>query len=191
MAFTMGQTLAVLHYVAQTDARDVEFVLGSTPQRKVMRMEDLEKKQSNMDQVTSTGLDEWDRLLDYRYRKTELYLLDFNECRSMRLNEEGVEQAFQAYKNNDAYYPRPYSNTRRGALTWHSFASAYIDQAQHILQDSDMVDSLACEFLRKIRKHYKDKLAAKAARLEEATLDEATLDEATLDEEEETGPAAD
>lgn len=170
MAFTMGQTLAVLHYVAQTDARDVEFVLGSTPQRKVMRMKDLENEQTNKDQVTSSGLDEWERLLDYRYRKTELYLLDFNQCRFMSQDEKGIEQAVHAYLENDPYYPRPFSNTRRGTLAWHSFAAAYIDQAQYILRDPNMVDSLACGFLRKIRKHFKDKLAAAAAKMEEKTI---------------------
>lgn len=165
MAFTMGQTLAVLHFVAHTDARDVEFVLGSSKVRRQLRLDDLGKKRENPREGSSQGY--WDSLVNSADRVTALYLLDFNQCRHMPQNTDGVSQAVTAYLNNDPYYPRPFKTTHHGVTAWRSFAYAYLDQAMWIMKDPAMVDQLAGGFLRGIREHYRKKYMPAAARVAE------------------------
>ncbi|KAM0332395.1 hypothetical protein ACHAQA_002674 [Verticillium albo-atrum] len=77
MAADIGATLAVMHWGARTDARDVEFVLGSSDR--------------------AGG----------QHHKTTLWLLDFNQVGTMAMDASGVARAVDAFRINDPYYPRP------------------------------------------------------------------------------------
>ncbi|KAH8174561.1 zinc finger protein [Sarocladium implicatum] len=179
MAFTMGQTLAVLHFVAKTDARDVEFVLGSTKTRKRLSRADLENKQGGSGEASNEGasVDYLEDLLDHSEYKMGLYLLDFNQCRTMPQDADGVKQAVTAYLNNDPYYPRPFKTTHCGVLAWRSFASAYLEQATWIMKDKARVNMLAGGFLRGIRAHYREKYVPAVARIAEQGGDEVVNNE--------------
>ncbi|OTA89710.1 hypothetical protein M434DRAFT_398426 [Hypoxylon sp. CO27-5] len=77
MTSQMAETLAVMHWAARTDARDVEFVLGSS----TMKLPLAAKSYSElveMEPCSFTGPESRTHE-DFFHRKTELWLLDFNQ----------------------------------------------------------------------------------------------------------------
>jgi hypothetical protein len=106
----MAQALAIMHWDAKVDARDVEFVLGSPPQVKEMH------------RYTQT----------YNTESREIYfwMLDFNQVQSITMDGAGLQKAVEAFKMNDPYYPRP----GRGLDSlWKRFKEDYLVQSKEIL----------------------------------------------------------
>ena len=103
----LAETLASLYWKANVDANDVEFVLA--PPRE-------ESDQSR--RIKS------DFLGDH-----VVWLLDFDCCRDMPLDESGVEQAVAAFYRNDPYYPRP------GQEDWTHFRGRFLEVSEAILSD--------------------------------------------------------
>jgi hypothetical protein len=85
-ATAMGEAMAVMHWSARIDANNIPFVLAPP-------------RDATSDTLTITG-----PLGDYC-----VWILDFNCCREMTLNEAGVWQACDAFFRNDLFYPRPRS----------------------------------------------------------------------------------
>lgn len=84
----MAETLAILHWAGEMDGNDVEFDLASR----------YESTQSN---VISNALSEH-----------ITWLLDFDVCRQMSMDEDGVRQAVTASLRNDSFYPRSNDQSR-------------------------------------------------------------------------------
>ncbi|KAF2137404.1 uncharacterized protein K452DRAFT_329272 [Aplosporella prunicola CBS 121167] len=70
----------------------------------------------------------------FRRRAVSLWLLDFNQCSEITMDEAGVAAAVDAFVVNDPYYPRP------GTLyadddddLWDEFAERYLDVSAKIL----------------------------------------------------------
>ncbi|KAK8221137.1 zinc finger protein-domain-containing protein [Phyllosticta capitalensis] len=113
----MANALAVMHWRARVDARDVEFVLGNArPRAHLVRTtppelaKELEKLPVNSlvqphPEATVLSGEQKQRMDD----PTSLgfWLLDFNQCGDMAMNSEGVKRAVDAFWVNDPYYPRP------------------------------------------------------------------------------------
>ncbi|KAK4460937.1 zinc finger protein-domain-containing protein [Cladorrhinum samala] len=135
LANRMGTALAVMHWAASTDARDVEFVLGSSSAKtKTTRAGgiDLEK----VEPLTYTGPPS-NRFQDLFCRVIELFVLDFNQVRSITLDDEGVALAVQAWQLNDPYYPKPPGccETPMQRNIWKTFATSYLEVSHAILSE--------------------------------------------------------
>ncbi|PKS06194.1 hypothetical protein jhhlp_007511 [Lomentospora prolificans] len=102
----MGDAMAIMHWAAKTDARDIEFVLGSS----------------------TTGVAGNENFLK---RTTQLWLLDFNQVRNITMDEDGVAMAIDSAVVNDPYIPRPIES---GKEVWGSFVCSYLRTAHVILQ---------------------------------------------------------
>lgn len=118
LARQMAMCLAVMHWSAHVDARDVEFVLGSFVEDTV---------------PTSSG-----SYNPSQSRRTALWLLDFNQVRHMTMDEAGVAQAIEAHDANYPYYPRPLSKDKTAAWLWKTFSEVYLETADAILGDNKL-----------------------------------------------------
>ncbi|KAL2862835.1 zinc finger protein [Aspergillus lucknowensis] len=109
-ARTMAETLALLHWVAQTDGNDVEFVLASPNDGRDGRTE-------------SEGI--WSNVLGTH----EMGMLDFDLARSMSMDEQGVRQAANAFRGNDPYFPKP---DEQSSL-WNAFREEYLAMSERYI----------------------------------------------------------
>ncbi|KAL2828603.1 zinc finger protein-domain-containing protein [Aspergillus pseudoustus] len=110
-ARTMAKTLAQLHWIAQVDGNDVEFVLASPNE-----------------ELTGTrkSSQPWSNILGSH----EMWILDFDLAREMTMDEEGIQQAANAFTKNDPYYPRPDG----GSPLWIAFREQYLVTSRDCLQ---------------------------------------------------------
>lgn len=60
-----------------------------------------------------------------------MWILDFDCCRHMPLDEEGVKQAVDAFYKNDPYKPRPGRDNDR--TLWIEFKNRFIEASLAIL----------------------------------------------------------
>lgn len=129
LAHRMGIVLAVMHWAARTDARDVEFLLGSLKKRPVV---DFDKIEPYSYTRPPSG-----RVKDFYCRTTELFVLDFNQARPITLDDKGVALAVEAWQLNDPYYPRPpcRCETPIQHTIWKAFATCYLRVSHTILSE--------------------------------------------------------
>lgn len=120
-ADNMGSSLATMHWDAKVDGRDVEYVLGSAPSP-----------------AESTDCEPKKTPLNFLRRTVNLWLLDFNQCEPINVDEVGVEQCFKAFWDNDPYYPRPNVDT----ALWKVFRTAYVKRGDQILPRSPLPEML-------------------------------------------------
>ncbi len=64
-------------------------------------------------------------------------MLDFNQCKDITKDKEGVKQAVQAFYRNDPYFPRPLSNISTDCNLWTVFAEGYDAAGNEVLTDED------------------------------------------------------
>ncbi|RSL43623.1 hypothetical protein CEP54_015021 [Fusarium duplospermum] len=129
LASSMATALAVMHWGAKTDARDVEFALGSiTEPLPSMAAAEIAALPPN----TWTG-PQSDDLEDFHHRKTVLWLLDFNQVRAITMDAEGIAQAVEAFGINDPYYPKPLRESPVAKDLWDKFVKVYLETAGRVL----------------------------------------------------------
>ncbi|EQB48468.1 hypothetical protein CGLO_12299 [Colletotrichum gloeosporioides Cg-14] len=136
----IAEALVVVHWKAGSDGRDVEFVLGGPPERRISA-EGFGVLDSNlhMQRVTT-----WrkagavDEVAGLQQRCVYVWLLDFNQCSRIKADTQGVQMAADAYWDNDPYYPRPTKNddnhSTEGKI-WREFKRVYLAKAREILGD--------------------------------------------------------
>lgn len=129
LARRMGSALAVLHWGAKTDARDVEFVLGSST-KKTIAAKPISTK--DLKPFTYTG-PSTDQIEDFFCRMTELFVLDFNQVRTITMDDEGVAMAVEAWRLNDPYYPKPLRQTAAERHVWKAFVISYLAASQAVM----------------------------------------------------------
>lgn len=132
MAGRMAIALAIMHWAAKTDARDVEFVLGSSSNRIADGLNGWEM--GSPEQPTCTGPSSYVHE-DFFTRTTDLWLLDFNQVRPITMDEDGVARAVEAIKLNDPYFPRPLQKSRIEKILWNEFVEQYCGAAYKILRE--------------------------------------------------------
>ncbi|KAL8769260.1 MAG: hypothetical protein Q9194_005496 [Teloschistes cf. exilis] len=115
MAGTMAETLANIYWRAQVDANDVEFVLA--PPR----------------ETTHSHIMKSPTLGDY-----VIWILDFDCCKHMPLDEVGVEQAVAAFYKNDPYYPRPERGNPNDQQLWEAFKIRLIEASRAIIAQNSL-----------------------------------------------------
>lgn len=133
-AQTMGETLAMLHWEANLDANDVEFVLGSSqPTRQARLMSSgaiaaLPYNARTRAETRVTRLKRSGHKTGGGTGELAVWLLDFDCCGPMSMDDAGIETAASAFYRNDPYFPRP------GGQLWSTFSQAYIRAGESILQ---------------------------------------------------------
>ncbi|KAL7936605.1 zinc finger domain-containing protein [Trichoderma chlorosporum] len=134
MASRIGSAMAILHWSAGTDARDVEFVLGSSANKVSAKI--TPQAIAKFPQVTYTGPES--RITeDFFARTTELWVLDFNQVRPITMDAAGVAKAVEAATINDPYLPKPLGESHFEQLAWDEFTTHYIMTADMILGEED------------------------------------------------------
>jgi hypothetical protein len=130
MAGRMAIALALMHWAAKTDARDVEFVLGSSSKKIADSLTGREIR--SLKQPTyfgpSSRLHE-----DFFARTTDLWALDFNQVQPITMDEAGVAKAIEAVKLKDPYFPRPLQESRIAKIVWNEFVEQYLGAAHIII----------------------------------------------------------
>jgi hypothetical protein len=124
VASNMGKALAIMHWRVGTDARDIEFVLGSAPALveetpiPSTRLEELKEPISTWSEVTGHN---------FRRRAIRLWMLDFNQCRYIKPDNDGIATAVQAFFINDPYFPRPLTANSSEQRLWKRFQQGYLE----------------------------------------------------------------
>ncbi|KAH7038372.1 zinc finger protein-domain-containing protein [Microdochium trichocladiopsis] len=133
----MARSLAIMHWAARTDARDVEFVLGSSAglSRRTPAFSSAEIHAFATEATTfpSVGPDE----RDFFCSTTQLWLLDFNLVQDIELNDNALDKLVSAHNANDPYYPKPCQEHPVVEGLWNDFATAYLDTAALVLQNEE------------------------------------------------------
>lgn len=125
----MADALAMMHWYGEIDANDVEFVLA--PPR-------------NSTHPTSSFLGEH-----------TMWMLDFDCCRPMSMDDQGISQAATAFFRNDPFYPRPSADGSSDQALWNVFRLRYLQTSSHILTDDAQRLPLPKAFINKIEENTK------------------------------------
>lgn len=118
IARALADTLAYSFWETCVDLNDVEFVLAP-------------KKDPHPASVPL--FEAFDR---GRY---PVWMLDYDCCRSISLDEEGMKQAVTAFYRNDPYYPRPYAHgyTEADGRLWQTFRTQYLEKSRELLKKDE------------------------------------------------------
>lgn len=119
-ANTMAEALAIIHWAARIDGNDVEFVLA--PPRRTFHL--LHNIDATPAQATRTSATLGEHIL---------WILDFDLCRDMTMDEAGVEQAWRAFYRNDPYYPHPCKDNSEDQRLWQVFRKRFLEASAVIL----------------------------------------------------------
>lgn len=146
LACAMGEALAVVHWDARTDGRDIEFALGSTRTMNTLLLDvPLDIREKKLVGPLSCNLD------DLYWRQTQLYCLDFHQVREITLDEKGVDMMVDAFRANAPYFPRPLQQTPTEREAWTAFGYTYLTMAGKVLEHEDEnIRGLPAMFVRKI-----------------------------------------
>jgi hypothetical protein len=113
-AKTMASTFAMMHWSAQVDANDVEFVLAPA-------------RPGHSGNIFESG----------GLGAHTMWILDFDCCRSISIDAAGVEQACNAFFKNDSFYPRPASTTAADEALWMAFRQRFLEASREIIGEDD------------------------------------------------------
>lgn len=118
----MAEALAVIHWYGKIDANDVEFVLASPRHDTAV--------QSQLSNILGNHT---------------MWLLDFDCCKRISMDLDGVDQAVNAFFRNDPFYPRP------DQPLWKYFRDRYLQTSSMILMDNYETIRLSVIFIEKIQ----------------------------------------
>lgn len=133
----MADALAVLHWHVKIDGNDIEFVLGSSPQgeqqvRREVSLDQLlaaERPRSTFEFVTATDV-------DFKHRVTSLWLIDFDACSDISMDQQGVNKACKAFCETERYCPRPHSGDPVAQRLWQAFGERYLATAKKFIDNA-------------------------------------------------------
>lgn len=145
----MADALAVIHWRAKYDGRDIEFVLGSAPTtvRRPLNKGDFTKSKS----ARSTWKEGMNQT-DFRNRRIHIWVLDFNQCRTMSMDESGIDLAVEAFFLNDPYYPRPLGAVESDRDLWQAFQDRYLERSREMVaeEDGEVIQTLPRRFIERL-----------------------------------------
>ena len=81
---------------------------------------------------------------------TSLWLLDFDACKDISMNQAGVDMACKAFLETDPYCPRPHSWDSFAEMLWVDFSERYLATAAKILPEA--YQDLPGKFLSEVSK---------------------------------------
>ena len=130
-AHAMAEVLATMHWTAKIDANDIEFVLG--------------------------GVRTQTEIAQHEYTHSilgphSLWVLDFDCCRPLTMDDAGIEQAARAFLRNDPYFPRPAISAQSPDSTlWVEFRTRYLECSRNLVtEDSGACLSLPEKFIARV-----------------------------------------
>lgn len=162
-ATEIAKALAIVHWAAHVDANDVEFVLGSAPDKtshpaQNVFVEPTFAQALKLAPNTST----WGTHVDnFTRRTTHIWLLDFNRCKMFPLNERGLKQLTRAFFDNDPYYPLPSESSEKDQKLWEVFRREYLKQANRHVGNSTY-QSLPGAFMDMVVEEQRERMSKKA-----------------------------
>ncbi|KAK1985654.1 zinc finger protein-domain-containing protein [Colletotrichum cereale] len=119
-ALVMADTLAFLHWSARVDANDVEFVLAQTRHDAT--------PEANAPSLGSTDFG------STPIGPHGIWVLDFDCCKKMTMDEAGIKQACKSFWRNDPYYPRPGSDNHNDQRLWGVFQNRFLETSSRLLE---------------------------------------------------------
>jgi hypothetical protein len=125
-ALAMADTLAFLHWKVKTDATDVEFVLGlprTTTTGTGTATEMPQPSIGTREFTTAGGLG-----------PHAMWVLDFDCCRPLPMDEQGVRIAAERFWRNDPFYPSPDYKCAEDERLWHAFRDRFLDASGEMLK---------------------------------------------------------
>jgi hypothetical protein len=111
----MAKTLAIMHWIGNVDGNDIEFVLAP-PNDHGRRSIDI---------------------LSNILGEHSVWVLDFDCCRDMSMDEAGVRRAVTSFWRNDPFYPRPIVNP----LLWAAFRVEYLLSSEAAMRPFDRAEA--------------------------------------------------
>ncbi|KAJ5590532.1 zinc finger protein-domain-containing protein [Penicillium hetheringtonii] len=145
LAVDIAEALATIHWVANVDSYDIEFVLGSEGEKTYSH--DL-LKSLNIEPDDINGINphtDFESLLKMNFmrRTTRLWVLDFNLCNvwneetAIHHPETLVSHLVEAFYENDPYFPLPLMDNPVDQSLWTLFSESYLTKATAVLRDKD------------------------------------------------------
>ena len=123
IASKMALGLSIVHWQAQVNSMDMEFVLGSATER------DIEQQGYVVDTLPQEA-----HQLNFAKRSTHLWMLDSNKASWIRLTANDVDSKLvPAFLGNDPYYPCPDVDKE----LWEIFCETYLQASKLILQSKN------------------------------------------------------
>ncbi|EXJ86310.1 hypothetical protein A1O3_03261 [Capronia epimyces CBS 606.96] len=147
-ATAMAKAMATMHWDIRIDAADIEFVLGSSPAEEdtITRPKSLEQLQ-NLTAKTDTYTEVVVSSPNFKQRLVSLWLVDFDACNDISMDETGVQQAVRAFVENEPYCPRPNGGTSYSDQLWRAFSTQYLATSMAILGEKHDAAGLPRMFL--------------------------------------------
>ncbi|KAL1985779.1 hypothetical protein VTN96DRAFT_7401 [Rasamsonia emersonii] len=109
----MARALALMHWDAKIDANDFEFVIAPPPN-------------------TDPTRNYYSPVISNVPGDHTIWILDFDCCRKMTMDESGVKQAVKAFLRNDPFYPRPDCCE----VLWEAFRDEYLQTSVRIIDNN-------------------------------------------------------
>ena len=126
-ARAMADALATVFWGAKVDANDVEFVLaptGTHPDSKTWPSQTLGDH--------------------------TMWILDFDCCNTMSMDQAGIDQAAAAFFRNDPYYPRPGNYNDADIALWQCFRSRFLERSRAILGSDSALPQMMVDRLERL-----------------------------------------
>ncbi|UKZ69188.1 uncharacterized protein TrAtP1_010197 [Trichoderma atroviride] len=121
-AITMADALAFMHWMAGVDGNGVEFVLGR-PRGPPYIFCLCHQKSSQDAHPRNIGI----------LGPHSMWIMDFDMCKELTLDESGIEQACNAFWGNDPWYPRPGRLATADQKLWDIFELRFLTSSARIL----------------------------------------------------------
>ncbi|KAK3939265.1 hypothetical protein QBC46DRAFT_438214, partial [Diplogelasinospora grovesii] len=135
MCRSMAHALAVLHWHAKIDGMDIEFVLGSSPvEEQKIRTEMTLPQVMALKPQTSTYEITTHARADFKRSITSLWMIDFDDCSEISMDQQGVDKAVAAFMETNHYCPRPGTGDEFIDGLWASFSKLYISFSEKIFE---------------------------------------------------------
>jgi hypothetical protein len=144
----MADALAIMHWSANIDGNDVEFVLGSPPVNGTLYANGVGERELQI--ITKDSPLHQNADIDNSAQTLHMWLLDFNQCSFFdpaSFGENELKLLTDAYWFNDPYFPRPVSDVPADRALWKDFADRYL-YASNRLTESEA----PAQFIRAIEK---------------------------------------
>ncbi|KAK1985655.1 zinc finger protein-domain-containing protein [Colletotrichum cereale] len=149
----MAHALAVLHWDTKIDGNDIEFVIGSSPVGEqtvrgdinLAALKAMHPQTSTYEVVTHTGA-------DFTKRVTTLWMIDFDDCHDITMDEAGINKAVSAFLETNHYCPKPNTGNSFIESLWKDFSTRYILYSRNILdiRRESKLNNLPAMFIEKI-----------------------------------------
>lgn len=152
-AKSIADALAVLHWAAEVDANDVEFVLGSRRQllsstASALSPSHIAALPYNSSTRALTGPEPAYKL--QACDETQVWLLDFDCCDSITMDLDGVEKAAVSAYRNDPYHPKPCSPGSEDYELWKTFRDRYLETSTEIAESRGLDTMLPGKFIERL-----------------------------------------